>query len=60
MKVKNTEFPGRARRKDMDFEGLCLWVWIHLRITWDFPGGPGVRTPCFHCRRHRFDLWSGN
>ena len=21
----------------------------------DFPGKPVVKTPCFHCRRHRFD-----
>ena len=26
----------------------------------EFPGGPLVRTPYFHCRRHKFDLWSGN
>ena len=24
--------------------------------TWDFPGGPVVRTPCFHARGHEFDL----
>ena len=22
--------------------------------------GSVVKTPCFHCRRHRFDSWSGN
>ena len=21
---------------------------------WDFPGGPVVKTPCFHCRGHGF------
>ena len=26
----------------------------------DFPGGPEVKTPHFHCRGHRFDPWSGN
>ena len=26
----------------------------------DLPGGPVVRTLCFHCREHRFDPWSGN
>ena len=26
----------------------------------DFPGGPVVRTPRFHCRGRRFDPWSGN
>ena len=26
----------------------------------DFPGSPVVKTPHFHYRRHRFNLWSGN
>ena len=26
----------------------------------DFPGGPVVQTPCFHCKERRFDPWSGN
>ena len=26
----------------------------------DFPGGPVIRAPCFHCRGHGFDPWSGN
>ena len=32
-----------------------------LQYSWvgDIPGGPVVRTPCFHCRGHRFDSWSG-
>ena len=30
---------------------------IHLQ---EFPGGPVVRTPCFHCRGHGFDPWLGN
>ena len=25
-----------------------------------FPGGPEVRTPCFHCRECEFDPWLGN
>ena len=29
-------------------------------LGWDFPGGPVVKTLCFHCRRRRFDPWSGN
>ena len=24
-------------------------------MCWDFPGGPVVRTPCFHCRGNGFD-----
>ena len=26
----------------------------------DFPGGPVVKTPYFHCRRHGLDPWLGN
>ena len=26
----------------------------------DFPGGPAVRTPCFHYRGQRFNPWLGN
>ena len=26
----------------------------------DFPSSPVVKTPCFHCRGHGFDPWSGN
>ena len=26
----------------------------------DFPGGPVVRTLCFHCQGPRFNPWSGN
>ena len=25
----------------------------------DFPGGPVVKDPRFHCRGHEFDPWSG-
>ena len=26
----------------------------------DFPGGPVVKTPCFHCRGNGLHPWSGN
>ena len=26
----------------------------------DFPGGPVVKSPHFHCRGCQFDPWSGN
>ena len=26
----------------------------------DFPGSPVVKTPCFYCRGHGFNPWSGN
>ena len=32
---------------------LISGVWI-----WDFPGGPVVKTPSFHCRGLGFDPWS--
>ena len=28
--------------------------------SWDFPGGPVVKTPSCQCRGHRFNSWSGN
>ena len=31
-----------------------------LRNYQEFPGGPVVRTPRFHCRGPGFDPWSGN
>ena len=30
-----------------------------INKCWDFPGDPGVKTPCFHCRGHGFDPWLG-
>ena len=32
----------------------------HTHTHWGFPGCPVVKTPCFHCREHGFDPWSGN
>ena len=26
----------------------------------NFPGGPAVKAPHFHCRGHRFNPWLGN
>ena len=23
-------------------------------LEWDFPGGPVVKIPCFHCKEHKF------
>ena len=36
--------------------------WPHIKNNkiWDFPGGPGVNTPCFHWRGLGFNLWFGN
>ena len=30
---------------------------IYRKKSSDFPGGPVVKTPCFHCRGHGFDPW---
>ena len=33
----------------------------HLKCSsWEFPGGPVVRTPGFHCLGCRFSPWLGN
>ena len=26
-----------------------------LKHSWDFPGSPVVKIPCFHCRGHGFN-----
>ena len=33
---------------------------VNLELSGDFPRGPVVKTPCFHCRGHMFKTWSGN
>ena len=38
-------------------EQVCFYNLKHSR---DFPGGPVVKTPHFHCRGSRFDPCSGN
>ena len=42
-----------------------LSSWTHTTILWrsslgGFPGGPVVKTPCFHCSGCGFDPWSEN
>ena len=27
--------------------------------VWAFPGGPGAKTPCFHCKAHGLNPWLG-
>ena len=41
------------------WRGLCL---IHqkLQVRGEFPGGPVVRTLCFHCWGPGFNPWSGS
>ena len=33
---------------------------LRSRCSREFPGGPVIRTVCFHCRSHRCDPWWGN
>ena len=49
---------------------LALFLTVHVLVIRgasaqqrrkpEFPGGPVVRTWCFHCWGHRFDSWSQN
>ena len=41
----------------MKLEDIML---SEINQSQDFPGGPEVRTPHFHCMGHEFDTWSGN
>ena len=38
---------------------VLKWNFITLNAYGEFPGGPVVKTPCFHCRGHGFDHWLG-
>ena len=44
-----------CHRDSLSFIALCYKVEIRT-LPGDFPGGPVVKTPCFHCMGHRFDL----
>ena len=33
---------------------------LEKRVVHDLGSVPVVKTPCFPCRGHRFDPWSGN
>ena len=36
---------------------LCRWTGCRCGVNPWFPGGPVVKTMCFHGRQHRFDPW---
>lgn len=43
----------------------CRWMALvaqgqSAEESLDFPGGPEVKTLCFHCRKHGFYPWLGN
>ena len=42
---------------------VCIYIYLSkfkMHKSGDFPGGPVVKTLCFHGREHGFDPWSGN
>ena len=43
------------------FSSACLFLSPSYSnyMDMDFLAGPVVKTPCFHCRRHRFNPWLG-
>ena len=43
-----------------NFMGTINLIPQRDRFTWDFPGGPVVKTLRFHCGGHGFNPWSGN
>ena len=39
----------------------CLGIVVFkVGLCGEFPGGPVVRTSCFHCKEHVLHSWSGN
>ena len=38
---------------------VIRWEGFNI-LSQDFPGGPVVKMPLFHCKGHGFDPWSGN
>ena len=54
--------PWRMRSEVSILANTCdLWDQPFSSVKEEgFPGGPVVKTPCFHCGGYRFDLRSGN
>ena len=50
----------RNENKIQKISFFSLYWQDFKRLVTDFPGGPVVKTPCFHCRGHGFDPWLGN
>ena len=54
-------FSGEESRRPRRFLLICrLTKQRAQKGVRDFPGGPVVKTPHFHCRGCRFHPWSGN
>lgn len=43
-----------GNRRELRFK-LGWGLVLRFKLTWDFPGGPVVGTPRFHCRGQRFN-----
>ena len=39
-----------------DIQSFCKVKEVYF---WDFPSGPVIENPHFHCSAHGFDPWSG-
>ena len=46
--------------KPLPVDGTCEYDESFQEASRDFPGGPVVKTPCFHCRGCRLDSWLGS
>ena len=49
------QFPGITIASPLD----CIYI-LSLKAARKFPGGPEVRTLCFHCKGNGFNPWSWN
>ena len=58
-KIKESD-PQPTPRTKVDSRYIVdLTVKRETTVFWKFPGGPAVRTPCFHCGGLRFNPWLG-
>ena len=57
-KLKETTSSNLSEKPGTACYNLGNFVPNKNKISWDFPGGPEVRTPNFHYQGPRFDPWS--
>ena len=50
----NTSHKWRTNAREYGASKASPWPW-YLCLFQDFPGGPVVKTPCFHCSGYGFD-----
>ena len=58
--AQHTGCPGCGRPEDSPFLPASLTPNHSRSRRWEFPGGPVVRMPHFHCQGLGFNPWSGN